>query len=230
MRTTRTTVAVLGAAALLCAAALSGCSSGSGSGADSGGVGGGGSGSSGSGPEWGPADQGLLTWNYDPSAAGATWNPTARTNGYLFLTAVLLRAPATLTHVLYGLSGAQTSGLTPGENVIGLYDSRGALVARTGDQTAIWSSTARQKVNRVAWEKPYRAAAGRYYVVFLYNGVTSGLNFKASGAGATANAGAPAGRMRYSMIRSDSTALPGTLPLGRQTTPLPFNSQWIGLD
>ena len=77
MRTTRTTVAVLGAAALLCAAALSGCSSGSGSGADSGGVGGGGSGSSGSGPEWGPADQGLLTWNYDPSAAGATWNPTA---------------------------------------------------------------------------------------------------------------------------------------------------------
>ncbi|HEY3481177.1 MAG TPA: hypothetical protein VGL02_19975, partial [Streptomyces sp.] len=145
-------------------------------------------------------------------------------------TAVLLRAPATLTHVLYGLSGAQTTGLTPGGNAIGLYDAHGTLVARTADQTAIWSSTARQKVNRVPWTKPYEAAAGRYYVVFLYNGVTSGLNFKASGAGATANAGAPAGQMRYSMIRSDSATLPGTLPLGRQTTPLPFNSQWIGLD
>ncbi|NUP42756.1 MAG: hypothetical protein HOY76_38475 [Streptomyces sp.] len=204
------------AVALLCATALTACTSAR---HDPGSL-----------SEWTPADQGLVTWNYDPSDAGVTWNPTARTNGCLFLTAVLLRSPATLTHVLYGLSGAQTTGLTPGQNLIGLYGSDGTLLAQTADQTALWSDPARQRVNRVPWTKPYRAAPGRYYVAFLYNGVTAGLNFKASGAGMTANAGAPAGLMRYSMIKGHFTSLPDTAPPARQTTPLPFNSQWIGLD
>lgn len=183
-------------------------------------------------PQWQPADQGLVAWNYDPSGAATTWNPTARTNGTLFLTAVLLRSPATLTHVLYGLSGAQPTGLTPGQNLIGLYSSAGTLLAQTADQTPVWSDPARQKVNTVPWRHPHRVPAGRYYVVFLYNGVTpgAGLNFKASGAGPTANAGAPPGRMRYSMIKATATSLPPVIDLTRQTTPLPFNSQWIGLD
>lgn len=214
----RRTVAALGAVALLCAGSI-GCSSAGGKAAQAGPP-----------PVWQPADQGLITWNYDPSAAGTTWNPTARTNGCLFLTAVLLRSPATLTHVLYGLSGAQPSGLTPGRNRIGLYSATGALLAQTADQTPIWSDPARQKVNEVPWTTPRHAAAGRYYVAFLYNGVTSGLNFKASGAGPTANAGAPPGLMRYSMIRAGAAELPARLDLRRQVTPLPFNSQWIGLN
>jgi hypothetical protein len=144
------------------------------------------------------------------------------------------RGPAALAghpqHVLYGLSGAQRDGLTPGRNLIGLYTFDGTLVARTGDQTSIWSDPARQKVNTVPWLHPYRAAAGRYYVVFLCNGVTSGLNFKASGAGTTANAGATAGAMRYSMIRAHAADLPPRLDITRQVTPLPFNSQWVGLN
>ncbi|WP_225850824.1 hypothetical protein [Streptomyces sp. HPF1205] len=207
--------------ALLCAGALAGCTSGGGGPGDAKGA---------AVPVWQPADQGLIAWDYDPSGAGATWNPTARTNGYLFLTAVLLRSPATLTHVLYGLSGAQPTGLTPGQNLIGLYSSTGRLLARTADQTPLWSSPEHQRVNEVPWTTPYHAAAGRYYVVFLCNGVTSGLNFKASGAGMTADAGAPPGRMRYSMIRAAATTLPPAVDLARQVVPLPFNSQWIGLN
>src|SRR5690242_20286961 len=149
--------------ALLCAGALAGCTPGGGGPGDAKGA---------AVPVWQPADQGLIAWDYDPSGAGATWNPTARTNGYLFLTAVLLRSPATLTHVLYGLSGAQPAGLTPGRNLIGLYSSTGRLLARTADQTPIWSSPEHQRVNEVPWTTPYHAAAGRYYVVFLCNGVT----------------------------------------------------------
>lgn len=179
--------------------------------------------------QWQPTDQGLVTWNFDPSAAGTTWNPTAPTNGTLFLTAVLLRRPATLHEVRYGLSGAQRAGLTKGQNLVGLYDAQGRLLATSGDQTAVWSDPADQKVDSAVFTTPYRAAAGRYYVAFLYNGVTSGLNYKASGAGTTANAGAPAGQMRYSMIPMHATTLPATVDLGRQVTPVPFNSQWIGL-
>jgi hypothetical protein len=180
-------------------------------------------------PEWTPADQGLLAWNYDPSAAGTTWNATSGTNGYLFLTAMLLRVPATLTAVRYGLSGAQTSGLTVGENLIGLYDASGNLLAQTADLTALWSSTANQKVLTSNWTAPYAAAAGTYYVAWLYNGVSSGLNFKGSGAGTTANAGASAGSMRYSMVSGSYTALPNPINLSNQATPVPFNNQWVGL-
>jgi hypothetical protein len=181
--------------------------------------------------EWMPSDQGLIAWNYDPSGAGTTWVPTSTTNGYLFLTAMILRQSATLTNIVYGLSGAQTSGLTSGENLIGLYNSSGTLLTQTADQTTIWSTTADQKVNTVPWAtQQTNLAAGKYYVGFLYNGVVTGaaLNFKASGAGTTANAGQTGANMRYGVITGTATSLPGSITLSSMATPSPFNSQWLG--
>jgi hypothetical protein len=181
--------------------------------------------------EWMPSDQGLIAWNYDPSGAGTTWVPTSTTNGYLFLTAMILRQSATLTNIVYGLSGAQTSGLTSGENLIGLYNSSGTLLTQTADQTTIWSTTADQKVNTVPWAtQQTNLAAGRYYIAFLYNGVATGaaLNFKASGAGTTANAGQTGANLRYGVITGTATSLPGSITLSSMATPSPFNSQWLG--
>jgi hypothetical protein len=182
-------------------------------------------------PDWTPPDQGLLAWNYDPSLAGTTWVPTSTTNGYLFLTAMILRQSQTLTNILYGLSGAQTSGLTSGQNLIGLYNSSGTLLTQTADQTTIWSTTADQKVNVVPWQTVQTSlAAGKYYVAFLYNGVTTGaaLNFKASGAGTTANAGQTGASLRYGVITGTATSLPSNITLSSMATPSPFNSQWLG--
>jgi len=181
--------------------------------------------------EWMPSDQGLIAWNYDPSSAGTTWVPTSTTNGYLFLTAMILRQSATLTNIVYGLSGAQTSGLTSGENLIGLYNSSGTLLTQTADQTTIWSTTADQKVNTVPWTtQQTNLAAGKYYVGFLYNGVMTGaaLNFKASGAGTTANAGQTGANLRYGVITGTATSLPSSITLSSMATPSPFNSQWLG--
>lgn len=183
--------------------------------------------------EFMPSDQGLAAWNFDPSCAGTTFVPTSTINGNIFLTAMILRTATTITNVVYGLSGAQTSGLTAGENWIGLYNSAGTLLATTADQTTIWSTTADQKVNVVPLLSPFpeQLAAGKYFIAFLFNGVTTGaaLNFKASGAGTTANAGQTGANMRYGWITGTATTLPGSLALSSMALPSPFNSHWLAL-
>lgn len=182
--------------------------------------------------EWMPSDQGLVAWNYDPSSAGTTFVPTTGVNGYIFLTGIILREAATVTNIVYGLSGAQLTGLTSNANFVGLYNSSGTLLASSADQTTIWSTAADQKVNVIPLLSPFpeQLAAGRYYVAFLFNGVVSGaaLNFKATGGGTTSNAGQTGASMRYGVITGTATSLTN-VTLSSMTTPAPFNSQWVGL-
>ena len=175
----------------------------------------------------------MLSWNFDPIVATSTWVPTTAANGVFYLTAMPVASAFTTSLVRYGLSGAQATGLTTGQNGIALYDINGNLLTQTADLTATWSNSANVKGLSASWLAAQTVQPPYVYVVWLCNGVTTGalLNFKGvSGEGVTSDAEESAPNMRFSMITGlAATSFPSTLTLANQVSPSPFNGQSIGL-
>lgn len=108
---------------------------------------------------------GFAAMTYDPASAPAG---SALTAGTVHMSRVDLPAPATISTITTAVVTAGGT-LTAGQNFAGLYDSTGARVGVTADQTTAWGTIGEKNMALTA---PYAAAAGTYYVAYLSNGTT----------------------------------------------------------
>lgn len=151
-------------------------------------------------------DQNLIAWTYDPLQAISF---TSTSPGTLALLRIIIRKPQTLTNVIYAVTAGGT-GLTVGENSVGLYTFAGNLVAHTADQTTEMSGVG---IITAAWSTPYAASAGEYWVAILNNG-SSTPSYARMGATALsdlASVGLTAATRRFGSYGSGLTALPATI-------------------
>ncbi|QKW31419.1 collagen-like protein (plasmid) [Streptomyces seoulensis] len=173
---------------------------------------------------WTAADHGYISWAFDPAASSTTG--TTLTGGYVYLVQLVLRQAATINrlHVVVGTAG---SGLTSGQCLAGLYDTTGARVGVTGDQSAVWNSTGHKTMALTA---AYSAAAGRYYVALLFAGTTSPTFACGSTLGNTftpGNANLNAGGYRFCRFGPSQTSLPASVTLSSFTPDA--NNLWVAV-
>ncbi|MER6236548.1 hypothetical protein ABT185_10840 [Streptomyces clavifer] len=172
----------------------------------------------------GPADQGLISWSFDPSAAV---NFSAPLGGSVYLVKVILRRAATISKVVLHTVAAG-SGLTANQNYAGLYTTSGTRVGVTASQSSAWT-TANNTLS-MALTAPYSASAGAYYVAFVANGsvrpgFVSGSNL---GMVRTAgNANLASSGYRYCIGATGQTSLPTNISIGSATPDA--NAYWAGL-
>ena len=153
-----------------------------------------------------PEDQNLLTWAFDPISAVSF---TATASGSLALIKVWLRQTATITNIIYAISTAGT-GMTSGQNFVGLYSSAGVRVGLSADQTANMGGTG---IITAALTTPYAAAAGFYWVAILTNSSAASPGLARSGSLAASNlasVGLTASTRRYGSFGTGQTSLPAS--------------------
>ncbi|CAL9296879.1 phage tail protein [Streptomyces sp. SudanB25_2051] len=151
--------------------------------------------------EWAPADHGLLAWAFDPVLGQST--ALYPGSGPIRVTAVILRAPATINRVVWFATG-YAGGLTAG-SWAAIYNSAGTRVAATGDMsTAAYEPAEVHTAGGATISSPltaaYSAAAGIYYVAWRlqYNTTTGdGPMLLAAESGA----GSPPNQFGYTVVR-----------------------------
>jgi hypothetical protein len=176
------------------------------------------------GNQWGPADQGLLAWSFDPSLAGFSSAPVG---GSVYLIRVKLRRAATVSKVVL-MTVAAGSGLTANQNYAGLYTASGTRVGVTASQSSAWT-TANNTLS-MSLTSSYSAAAGDYYVAFVSNGSTRPGFVCATTLGATrtpGNVSLSSGGYRYAIGATGQTSLPSSLSIASATPDA--NAYWVGL-
>lgn len=154
----------------------------------------------------GPPDHGMTAWTYDPSFASST---TLLTAGTLYRIALDLRDPTVVTgiHSLFSTAG---SGLTAGQNFVGLYNSSGTLIAEANADTFFTSTNTGARVTF----SPVFCKPGKYYVAYLANGTTPPTLLRTNGAfTGTNNVNLSASTYRYATNGTALTALPATITL-----------------
>lgn len=169
------------------------------------------------------ADAGWLAWNYDPALTAGS---TTLVTGQLFMCRVDLLSPATISTLYYAVNAVGVT-LTSGQNLAGLYDASGNLLAQTADQSASWVSAG---FKNTALVTPYVAAAGTYHLGFLSNGATPMSLLRALGSGtqaATVNANLPVTTARWATTGSGLTALPSTVTMSGRT--LSGGTPWVAV-
>lgn len=152
------------------------------------------------------AANGLLAWSFDPAAAV---NNSVLTAGVLYLTKVVLAAPATITNLL-AFVVTQGNSLTSGQNFAALFDSSGTQRGITADQTTAWGSNG---AKTMALTSPYAAAAGSYWVALLANGSTAPAFARSAGT-AVGNIGLAAASYRFGTSGTGQTAVPASVTMG----------------
>ncbi|MEU6635701.1 hypothetical protein [Streptomyces rochei] len=176
------------------------------------------------GNQWGPADQGLRAWSFDPSLAGFSSAPVG---GSVYLIRVKLRKATTISKIVL-MTVVAGSGLTANQNYAGLYTSSGTRVAVTANQSSAWT-TANNTLS-MSLTSSYSAAAGDYYVAFVSNGSTRPGFVCATTLGATrtpGNANLSSGGYRYCIGATGQTSLPSSLSIASATPDA--NAYWVGL-
>lgn len=166
-----------------------------------------------------PSDHSLKAWSFDPSGSigGA-----ASTAGVLYAIKVPLRQAETITAIIHNVTTAGAT-LTAGQNLIGLYNNAGTLVAQTGDQSGNWTSIGTKTANLTT---PYVATAGYYFVGFLTNGTTPPQFLRDGSQSASAN---NLNIRRFVTVTGPLTALPASFdPVGGASTD--NNARWAALD
>jgi hypothetical protein len=167
-------------------------------------------------PVWMPRHNNLLFGSGDPTAAAAT---QAMNVGLLRLAKIWIpEAVVVASLVIHVVSSGAT--LTAGQCFAGLYDSSGALIAKTADQSSAWLTTG-VKVMALTAEAgksltPLPGGPGVWmYAVVLVNGTTA-PTLRLTGSGTTST------ETNTQLVSTDGfraatagtalTALPSTLP------------------
>jgi hypothetical protein len=126
-------------------------------------------------PFWTPLDSGSLAWNFDPAllvGAGTPLGTTGQTN----LCRINVRRGITVTNVVVFLN-SNGSGLTASQSFVGLFDSTGALIGSSADQSTNWGAGAPKLVTAALVGGPYPLAAGFYWVGILSNWTVTAPGF-----------------------------------------------------
>lgn len=158
-----------------------------------------------SGPEYVPADYGMQAWTYDPARCSST--STSLAAGVVSLMRFKLMSGVTLSKFFLHVGIA---GTTIANCFAGLYDSTGARVAVTADQSSSWTSTGVKTIN---FSVNYTAAPGFYWIGLLVGSANIAPAF-ARGT-PTANAGLvninlAASSFRWATTGTGLTALPAS--------------------
>lgn len=157
-------------------------------------------------------DMGLVAWTFDPLMTAAAG--TAITRGVPTLGAVWVRQTVQVSKAYLWLT-VVANGPTSGQNFIGLYNSAGAQIALTADQTTNWGSLG---LNTAAFTSAVTLNPGMYWIAILANATTAGPTVAASAAGpaatsglAAANAPQSAAGARFATNGSTQTSLAASL-------------------
>lgn len=157
-----------------------------------------------------PTQQGLLAWAYDPAAVV---NSSSTTAGVLNLIKVYAATSSTSNNITVAVVGSG-SGLTAGQNLAGLYDNNGNLLAQTSDQSTVWNSGGSKTMSL---NSGVSLTVGTvYYVGVLTNGTTQPAFGRGSGSPAY-NAGLATGTYRSMIFGSGLTTLPASIALTSAT-------------
>lgn len=157
--------------------------------------------------DWQPQDHALKAWTQDPAGCGSTGS--ASTAGVIYLSKVLLRNAGTVSNLYYTVTTAG-SGLTAGQNLVGLYDSTGTKLVEAADQTTPMSSTG----TKTAAITSQALAAGSYYIALLTNGTTPPQFMRGGGAsGSALNVGLTVATGRFLDFGTGQTTLPASITL-----------------
>ena len=158
-----------------------------------------------------PGDHGLIAWAYDPAQAVNSSAPSAA--GALQVVRVPITQAQTITNVALYVATAG-SGLTSGACFAAVFNSSGALLASTADQSTAWATTGAKVM---ALTTPQAVGVGYVYIGFYANGTTLPLFSRASGTGGLANvnltgAGGASTAWRFAVSTTGlTTAMPSTL-------------------
>ena len=156
---------------------------------------------------------GYVGMNYDPGMAVGQSGLTA---GVMHMARVDVTTAKTASNLVVSI---QTGGatLTAGQNLAGLYDVNGNLLASVADQSTAWTSTG-HKVMALA--SSVALTPGAYFVGLLFNGTTSPMFLRTVGStasAATVNLGLSAAQLRWGTTGTGLTALPATVTMSGRT-------------
>jgi hypothetical protein len=167
------------------------------------------------------SDNGYLAWNADPAVIPGTFTPTS---GTIYVAGILLRNTVTAGHVTTGLVSTAASGVTSGQNFIGVYNSSGTRLAQTGIDSAYGSTFSLVSTAVSAGS----LSAGLYWVLWLMNASTMPELARVGGImGALTNAGLGSATAFTATAGTGQTALPSSFT----PSSLSLNSQapWVAL-
>ena len=153
-----------------------------------------------------PAAHGIAGWCYDPALAV---NSTALTNGTLYLTRINIAANVNVTKIYWWVAITGSSPVA-GQNLVGLYNSSGTLLASTNVDAAI--STAALRTTTITSQA--LTAGSFYWVGMLFNASVTPTLTRASGwtgVDTAANLGLTAATYRFATNGTGRTALPSSI-------------------
>ena len=154
-------------------------------------------------------DAGWIAWNYDPALGQGS---TGLVTGQLYMARIDVMTATTAINAIYAVMTAGST-LTSGQNLVGLYNSTGTLLASSADQSASWTSTG-LKVTPFVSSVPI--PAGTYHLGFLSNGTTPMSLLRSLGSAAqaaTINLNLSVSTARWATSGSGLTALPPSVTM-----------------
>jgi hypothetical protein len=159
-----------------------------------------------------PLRHGYVEWNYDPVIGGTG---TAPTSGTVYVMKVSAQSGGSVSNIVLTITSSAGVSLTAGQNFAALYDSTGARVGVTADQSSAWTSNGLKTMALVGGPFTLRAGSD-YYVALLSNGTTT-ASFMRSGTNLTAPNANQANALQRFSTNGTGTSLPSSLTLSSNT-------------
>ncbi|MGW5695562.1 hypothetical protein ACWEWX_32895, partial [Streptomyces asiaticus] len=153
-----------------------------------------------------PATHGVAAWCYDPALAV---NSTQLTAGTLYLVRVDIAANVNVTKIYWWVANTGSSAVA-GQNLVGLYDSGGTLLASANVDAGF--STATLKTTTIT--STALSAGSFYWVALLFNASVTPTLTRGSGwtgVDAAANLGLTAATYRFAKNGTGRTSLPSSI-------------------
>jgi hypothetical protein len=170
-------------------------------------------------------DHGLIAWSWD---VATSLGASSLISGTVFMTKMWVRQPVTITNLIVSLV-TLGSGLTAGQNFMGLYNAAGTRLGVTADQTTTWGSGT-VGAQEIPLTVPAAVSAGPYWLAMLSNGTTPpvmGRGSSAASGGSTVNLKLTAATARYTTGPTVQTTLPASITMASRT--LDARAFWTAL-
>lgn len=162
--------------------------------------------------------QGFISWNYDPESASST---NSLTSGTIWMHKIYI--PASTVNSIGLTVSTAGSGLTAGQNLVGLYTLAGSKLGQSVDQTSFWNSTG---FKNCALSAPVViSTSGYYYVAVLSVGTTAPISTSSNGLQSTFNANTSGATLRHASALTGQTTLPSSITTSSNTST--GTSTWV---
>lgn len=172
----------------------------------------------------GPQARGFINWNYRPEGIVGS---TAHGNGFILTMRVWVQDMSTVSNLWISINTVG-SGLTAGQNFLGLYDANGNRLGLTADLTSAWAADT--DLHGYPLTTPVTIGAGAYYVAMVSNGSTRPAIWRSisnAAAANTINAGRTAETQDFGYFPTVNASLPATLDFSTRT-PL-ITAPWVAI-